>query len=463
MTMQFEYTYIHKSPRACTTRKLIVQSCYSDPVDVFGDAIDQSRGDSKDEDNFRSCNEQLQVNLTHRKLTTVGIAFDSISSKRAHIAFKLAKCFQPSNLMRIMLLIMLMFETRYFHAQGFSSFAVRSERTRNELIQKISIREQKHQYQRDRGQCRNTANSASVLLLSSPVVEQATISLEWIEYFSPITEGDDHQQQEQIPVLFLHGLLGSKRNFATCANMLGVQLDTKRRIMGVDLRNHGDTQPWSDKMSYPSMAQDVVNFLKSQNIKKIILVGHSMGGKVAQALALLHPGYVEGLVVLDIAPVTYSREEDPHWRVVEDILRAVHRVIEEAAATGAVTTKGDIDLSLRKSIPDPALRAFVLTNFDSRNNKWKIPIATMVQELDQIAGFDLTATSTASLSSTSTYEGDVFIINGGQSRFVRHAYMDQIASYFPNHMLTTIRGSGHWVHAEAPDDLVALLKRYLDR
>ncbi len=188
-----------------------------------------------------------------------------------------------------------------------------------------------------------------------------------------------------------------------------------------------------------------------------------MGGKVAQALALLYPEYVEGLVVLDIAPVTYSREEDPHWRAVEDILRAVHGVIEEAEASGAETTKRDIDLSLRKSIPDPALRAFVLTNYDSRKNDWKIPIATMVQELEQIAGFDLTSNSEPEYDSSSTYDGDVFIINGGQSRFVRHSYMDQIASYFPNHMLTTIRGSGHWVHAEAPEDLVALLKRYLDR
>ena len=223
------------------------------------------------------------------------------------------------------------------------------------------------------------------------------------------------------------------------------------------------------------MAQDVVHFLKSQNIERAILVGHSMGGKVAQALALLHPEFVEGLVVLDIAPVTYCREKDPHWRAVEDILRAVHQVIEETTARGAEHNKRDIDLSLRKSVPDPNLRAFVLTNFDSRKNQWKIPIATMVQELEQIAGFDLTAAAAAAAtttttttpvskpSSSATYEGDVFIINGGQSRFVRHVHMDQIASYFPNHMLTTIRGSGHWVHAEAPDDLVALLKRYLDR
>jgi pimeloyl-ACP methyl ester carboxylesterase len=61
------------------------------------------------------------------------------------------------------------------------------------------------------------------------------------------------------------------------------------------------------------------------------------------------------------------------------------------------------------------------------------------------------------------YDGDVFIIHGGQSRFVRHAYIDQIAAFFPNHMLTTIRQAGHWVHAEAPDNTAALLKRCLDQ
>jgi pimeloyl-ACP methyl ester carboxylesterase len=114
-----------------------------------------------------------------------------------------------------------------------------------------------------------------------------------------------------------------------------------------------------------------------------------------------------------------------------------------------------LDKRLRPSIPDPALRAFVLTNYDNRRRVWKIPIGTLVKELEAIAGFDI--------PSSSSYDGDVFIIHGGQSRFVRHAYMDQIRQFFPNHMLTTIRGAGHWVHAEAPDDTIALLKRFLDR
>jgi esterase len=276
---------------------------------------------------------------------------------------------------------------------------------------------------------------------------QDTVKLQWTDLYTPQhTDDDDHRQQT--PVLLLHGLLGSKRNFASLASSLGRQLERPRRICAVDLRNHGDSDHHSD-MTYTAMAKDVLGFLDSQNLDRVILVGHSMGGKVAQAMSLMHPDRVEGLVVLDIAPVIYT-STDPHWKAVEDILHAMHAIGHEAVSAG----KTELDKLLRPSIPDPALRAFVLTNYDNKRQAWKIPVPTIVHQLDCLAGFDIPV---------STYGGDVFIINGGQSRFVRHAYMDRIAEFFPNHMLTTIRGAGHWVHVEAPDATVALLKRFLDR
>jgi pimeloyl-ACP methyl ester carboxylesterase len=282
---------------------------------------------------------------------------------------------------------------------------------------------------------------------SSTALQETTVSLQWTEFYNP---GAD---TSETPVLLLHGLLGSKRNFASLASSLGNQLETQRRIIGVDLRNHGDSGH-AIEMSYSAMTQDVVEFMDSQGLDKIILVGHSMGGKVAQAMSLLHPHRVDGLVVLDIAPVQYT-SLDPHWKAVEDIMHSM-RSVED------VSSKSVLDKQLRSSIPDPNLRAFVLTNYDSRKKGWKIPVATICEQLDCIAGFDLTDHH-SSTSTSRSYEGDVFIIHGGQSRFVRHAYMDRIAELFPNHMLTTIRGAGHWVHAEAPDDTIALLKQYLDR
>ena len=289
--------------------------------------------------------------------------------------------------------------------------------------------------------------------------------LQWTEFYTPPSSSSSTSHP---PVILLHGLLGSKRNFASLGSRLGQQLDSPRRILGVDLRNHGDNSEVCDSMSYQEMAYDVLAWLDQQQLKEVILVGHSMGGKVAQAMALLYPSRVAGLVVLDIAPVTYSHAHDPHWKAVEDILHGMHAIDLSSSTKGGILSKQELDHQLSAFLPDPALRAFVLTNYVS-NRGWKIPLEHIVQQLHTLAGFDLQGnhheqdSSAADSSKDLQYDGDVFIIHGGQSRFVRHAYMDAIAGYFPNHMLTTIRGAGHWVHAEAPDDTIALLKRYLDR
>jgi esterase len=311
---------------------------------------------------------------------------------------------------------------------------------------------------------------------TSPQMRQKavkTVALQWMDFHnhppSSNTLVSSTSPPPPPPVVLLHGLLGNKRNFQTVASSLGAQLEAPRRIVGVDLRNHGDSE-WSDSMSYVDMAHDVLEFLNDQQFETVVLVGHSMGGKVAQALSLLAPHRVAGLVVLDIAPVTYDPHTDPHWKAVVDILHAMQEATEQAQEAAAATTatpltKQVMDKKLRLAIPDPALRAFVLSNFGPKG--WKIPLSTIVHQLERLAGFDYLLETDDGNKNDDTcrrrYEGDVFFIHGGQSRFVRLAYMDQIAEFFPNHMLTTVRGAGHWVHAEAPDDTVALLKRYLDR
>lgn len=173
-----------------------------------------------------------------------------------------------------------------------------------------------------------------------------------------------------------------------------------------------------------------------------------------RAVALLQPDRVKGLVVIDIAPVQYSTEE-PHWRAVEDIVDALLSVnlLEPNAS------KRDVDVKLRSFIPDPALRAFCLTNFHA--GAWKVPLPIIRSQLESLAGFDVNPRS--SQGDLPTFGGDAFFIHGGQSRFVRHQHLETIGQYFPNHMLTTIKGAGHWVHAEAPEDTTALLQRFLDR
>jgi pimeloyl-ACP methyl ester carboxylesterase len=170
-------------------------------------------------------------------------------------------------------------------------------------------------------------------------------------------------------------------------------------------------------------------------------------------------------VVLDIAPVTYT-QEDGSWKAVQTIIHAMNSI-----NLRDLSCRLDVDTALKKKgVEDPALRSFVLTNLKSRPRKnnstqtndtleWKINLPSIVNQLDVIAGFELPSTTSDKLR----YHGDTFIISGGASRFIRSGHMEIISSFFPNHMLTTVRGVGHWLHAEAPDDTIALLKRYLDR
>jgi pimeloyl-ACP methyl ester carboxylesterase len=212
------------------------------------------------------------------------------------------------------------------------------------------------------------------------------------------------------------------------------------------------------------MADDVLGFINKMGLETVVLVGHSMGGKVAHSLALAHPDRVEGLVVMDIAPVTYTRQ-DASWSAVQDIIQALVDVKLDQK------TKGDVEMELRANVSDPALRAFVMTNLETKKGgslAWKIHIDAISKQLEKIASFDVNYLDERTFlerlnQEMILYKGDTFVIKGGSSSFIKGSHMETISRLFPNYMLTTVKGAGHWVHAEAPEATLALLKTYLDR
>lgn len=295
------------------------------------------------------------------------------------------------------------------------------------------------------------------------LTEQQGVDLKYIDFSDPNISIQGATSKP--PVILLHGLLGQKRNFASLGTSLASQLETPRRIFALDLRNHGDnSHDWRDDMSYSHMADDVLGFINKMGLETVVLVGHSMGGKVAHSLALAHPDRVEGLVVMDIAPVTYTRQ-DASWSAVQDIIQALVDVKLDQK------TKGDVEMDLRANVSDPALRAFVMTNLETKKGgslAWKIHIDAISKQLEKIASFDVNYLDERTFlerlnQEMILYKGDTFVIKGGSSSFIKGSHMETISRLFPNYMLTTVKGAGHWVHAEAPEATLALLKTYLDR
>ena len=131
------------------------------------------------------------------------------------------------------------------------------------------------------------------------------------------------------PLVILHGLFGSKRNWSSIARILGEQ----RRVFTVDLRNHGQS-PWDPSHDYASLADDVARFIEERVGSPAAVLGHSMGGKVAMILALTRPELVERLIVVDIAPAASSGT----------LIKALHAM--KAVPLAAYTRRTEVEAAL---------------------------------------------------------------------------------------------------------------------
>lgn len=101
------------------------------------------------------------------------------------------------------------------------------------------------------------------------------------------------------PVVVLLGSLGASRS------MWSPQVEAssdKFRIVAVDLRGHGDSPAPEGGYDMGMLADDVIRLLDELGVQRVHLVGVSMGGAVAQTIALEHPERLEALVLMATAP-----------------------------------------------------------------------------------------------------------------------------------------------------------------
>lgn len=241
------------------------------------------------------------------------------------------------------------------------------------------------------------------------------------------------------PLVILHGLLGSSRNWGGIAGKLG----EGRRVMALDLPNHG-ASPWTEAMDYPFMAREIARFIEEQVDGPAAVVGHSMGGKVAMTLALTRPELVERLVVVDIAPVSYTHTFAPYIKAMR------------AAPLGTAERRADIEQSMATMIPDPRVRAFLMQNLEggAGGYRWRANLAVLGAAMDDILAFPHFPDGTR-------YDGPTLFLHGAESDYVLPAHEDIIMALFPHARFHTVAGASHWVHADKPAEFIDTVAAFL--
>jgi pimeloyl-ACP methyl ester carboxylesterase len=241
------------------------------------------------------------------------------------------------------------------------------------------------------------------------------------------------------PVLILHGLFGSARNWQS----VGQRLAARRRVLTVDLRNHGDS-PHSDVHDYPAMAGDILALIRSLDLRDVTLVGHSMGGKTAMWLALQQPELVARLVIVDIAPVTYPDHFGP---LIDALLRLPIETI---------SSRNEADRQLAPAIPEAGLRQFLLQNLvrTGRGFRWRANLVALRANRHHVIGFPAPRPG-------ARFPGPALFIRGDCSDAVTEAYVPTLQRYFPAATLAIIDGTGHWPHAEKPQAFYQVLADFV--
>jgi len=246
----------------------------------------------------------------------------------------------------------------------------------------------------------------------------------------------------QPPLVILHGLLGSSRNWTTAGKMLARTFE----VFALDVRGHGDSPfapPPDHEYSYSAMAADVAAWLDARGVRRPILLGHSLGGKIAMRLAMDDPARLRALIVADIAPRNY----EPHHAAAFAAMRGLD--------LANLKSRAEAEKILCSRLEDQNLARFLLTNLVREADdafRWRMDVEGLFAALPQLAQ--------SPLAPGESYPGPALFLRGDQSDFIRESDRPQIAAHFSRHQILALGRAGHNLHVDQPAAFTAALEYF---
>ncbi len=246
----------------------------------------------------------------------------------------------------------------------------------------------------------------------------------------------------QPPLVLLHGMLGSSRNWQSA----GTDLTAHFHVLAPDLRNHGRS-PHAASMDYPAMMADVLAWLDAQGLGRATFVGHSMGGKVAMLLACRHPERMERLVVVDIAPRDYF------WPGHRQSFAAMNEL-----SLAELHSRAEAEMRFEARVPSWPLRKFLTTNLERTPEGawfWQINLPVLTAALP--------AMEQSPLGPADQFMGPALFLAGEKSNYIEPSDHAAIRAHFPATEIRTIADSGHNPHMEKRAEFVAAVRELAAR
>jgi esterase len=245
---------------------------------------------------------------------------------------------------------------------------------------------------------------------------------------------------EGAPLLILHGYFGMSDNWKSLGNKFGEDF----QIHLIDQRNHGRSFH-ANNFNYDLLVEDIVQYIEHHQLEKVIVLGHSMGGKVAMLFAVKYPTLVAKLIIVDIAPRYYQ----PHHTDILKALNSVDFLIHN--------TRKLVDQKIAELIPDIGVRSFLLKNVYWKEKgllAYRFNLQSLTENNSEVG---------KALPSFTTFDGETLFLAGGNSGYITKSEVPMIKAHFPKASIKTIANVGHWLHAETPGAFYELVMRFLKK
>lgn len=229
-------------------------------------------------------------------------------------------------------------------------------------------------------------------------------------------------------LIILHGFLGSLDNWHTLATEWGKSGCT---VYALDQRNHGKS-PHTATHTIADMVDDLYHFMQQLHIEKAIILGHSMGGKVAMQFALSYPMHTQKLIVADMSPRAYKHGHDEVFKAIKSI------------DLNTIQSRKEAEDAMKTYLGDFGTRQFILKNLERAENgqyRWKFNFETLYHDYENIL---------EETTSANSYGGAVLFLKGSLSQYIRETDEPMIHQLFPSARICTVEQAGHWLHAEQP-------------
>ncbi len=243
------------------------------------------------------------------------------------------------------------------------------------------------------------------------------------------------------PLIILHGLYGMSDNWVTHAKTLA----EKFKVFIPDMRNHGQSGH-SNVFDYSVMADDIGEFIETHKLENPIIMGHSMGGKIALKYTLDHPEQISKLIIVDMNMRQYAAND-----FNDQLLYAMLSI-----DFSKISSRKEVEVLLDQSISNQRIRMFLMKNLYATrpgNYAWRLNLTAIFANIDAV--FE-------AIQSENTFNKPCLIIRGGASNYVSDEDFVQMQKNFPQAILKTIPNASHWVQADEPglfmDDLMDFLK-----